>query len=256
MTEEKKLLDLSAYALSPSHFNKANLMLFYGPPKGGKTWLAASAALAKGLGPVAILDTEGSSYGTMTEFEGQDIDIFDASNFDDFNTLFDGLMEHPHKYNTIVVDTFDSIQEKALEQFKAEQEAIAAATHKEVNSFAQWGSLKAWSNHVAKALRDSSALGIILVHEKEEKSEETGKIISRLALMGSAKDSVPGIPDLIGHATRATGEDGKPVTTLRLGSYSEKFATGNRFEKRLPEIMVDPTIGKIMDIITRKAVTK
>lgn len=63
-------------------------------------------------------------------------------------------------------------------------------------------------------LKSMDALGILVVHEREEKSE-TGAVISKIKLQGSAKDTLP-VRRTVAYLTRRI-KKGVPVTTAYFG---------------------------------------
>ena len=105
------MLDLSSFTVKPSSMNKPNSVIFYGPPGGGKTWLAASAAEGKDFGKVLIIDTEGSTYGTLVGFDDKNIDIFPIADIDTFDDLLLGLVTEEHEYGTVILLSLIHISE-------------------------------------------------------------------------------------------------------------------------------------------------
>lgn len=223
----------------PSQLNKPELILLYGPPGGGKTHLAASASEVEGLYPILIIDTEGSASGTVAGFEDDRVDILPVTNHDQLDGLIDALLEKTHKYKTVIIDTFDVAQARAVDDFLEEHPS---------NTFAAWSEIKQWTVDVARSLKAADFLGILVFHENVEKTD-TGAMVSKLVLQGSAKDVLPGIPDVVGLVTRKADKEGVETTTVQFAPDNNK-ATKNRFG--LPARVEDPSIGSIFQHISNR----
>jgi len=244
------MLDLTAFVVKPSSMNKPNSVIFYGPPGGGKTWLAASAAEVKAFGKVLIIDTEGSTYGTLVGFDDANIDIFPISDIDTFDDLLDALVTGDHEYGTVVLDTIDVLQGMYIDKAMAEAQAKAGAD-KEPNTMGAWGKVRAWTVGVMDKLNRADFLSIVVAHQVEDKLE-SGRLMTRIALAGAAKEIVAGRADIVGYVTREIQDDETEVSTVQFGS-SARAATKNRFA--LPVVMTAPSMSKIMAEITKKSTT-
>lgn len=243
------MLDLSSFTVKPSSMNKPNSVIFYGPPGGGKTWLAASAAEVKDFGKVLIIDTEGSTYGTLVGFDDKNIDIFPIADIDTFDDLLLGLVTEEHEYGTVILDTIDVLQGMYIDKVMAEADAKAAADHKEPNTMGAWGKVRAWTVGVMDKLNRADFISIVVAHQVEDKLE-SGRLMTRIALAGSAKEIVAGRADIVGYVTREIQDNDTEVSSVQFGS-SSRSATKNRFS--LPVLMIDPSMSKIMAEIQKKS---
>lgn len=236
------MLDLSEFITKPSERHKPNSIIFYGPPGGGKTWLAASVSELKEYQKVLIIDTEGSTFGTLGQFEDDNIDIFPISDVESFNDLLDALTTTEHQYKAVVVDTLDVLQSMYIDK------TVGVESKKDKgNTMGAWGDVRTWTISVIDRLNRADFLSIIVAHQTEEKLE-SGRMVSRIALSGSAKEVVAGRADIVGFVTREIQEDGSEVSTLQVGS-SNKMATKNRFG--LPVSITNPSMRVIMDHINK-----
>lgn len=236
MTDEFELTLDHLPLKKPSQVASPELVVLYGPPGGGKTYLAASASEVEGLAPVLIIDTEGSASGTVSNFSDDHIDILEVDTFDKLDSLLDALITKTHKYNTVIIDTFDVAQKWAVETFQEENPG---------NGFKAWGDVADWTVQTARDLKRADFLGIMVFHEKED-ILETGKRLSKLALQGSAKDILPGVPDVLGLVTRKADKEGREKTTLTFAPDPSR-ATKNRFN--LPARVEDATMQTLFDLI-------
>lgn len=223
----------------PSQVASPELVVLYGPPGGGKTYLAASASEVEGLAPVLIIDTEGSASGTVSNFADDNIDILEVDSFDRLEYILGNLLDKTHKYKTVIIDTFDVAQKWAVETFQEENPG---------NGFKAWGDVADWTVQVARDLKRADFLSIMVFHEKED-ILETGKRLSKLALQGSAKDILPGVPDVLGLVTRKADKEGNETTTLTFAPDPSR-ATKNRFN--LPARVEDATMQTLFDLIDKK----
>ena len=66
---------LSKYTVKPSDVRYPGLVMLYGRPGSGKTWLAASVSELDSVNKVLYIDTEGSTEGTLVGFDDAKIDI-------------------------------------------------------------------------------------------------------------------------------------------------------------------------------------
>lgn len=231
----------------PSQVSEPEIIGLYGPPGNGKTWLAASASQVAKLSPVLIVDTEGSTTGTVADFDDEKVDIYDLSEIADdsdklraFVALLKDLTTKTHPYKTVVIDTFDVAQAWATKFYQAKHED---------NSFKAWSEVKEWTVRTIRNLKAAKFLAIVNFHEKEDRTD-TGALVSKLVLDGSAKDVVPGIFDIIGYTTRKASKDGTVSTTVQFAPNPRK-ATKNRFEGKIPPIVEDPSMKKIFELIQK-----
>src|SRR5690606_37026421 len=125
---------------------------------------------------------------------------------------------------------------RALEFFEAEQAAEGKA-----DGFAKWGKVKAWTEKLGRKAQEAEFLAIVVAHSKREKLE-SGAFSDLMNLAGSAKDTFPGIPDVVGFTERDEG-----VTTVHVGS-SKRRSTKNRFG--LSDTIENPSMADILKSIS------
>lgn len=244
-------LDLTKYVTKPSERAHPELLLFYGRPGCGKTWLAASASELPNVKRVAILDTEGSTVGTLTDFDDDVVDIISTEkdtpeeSFIFLNTILDKFFDstETHPYDVVIVDTFDVAQDQAKKYFFGKAPLTKSG---EKDGFWVWAQIQEWSEKVARGLKRMKALGILVVHEKKD-TDEDGKVTVQLKLAGAAKDIVPGIPDTLAYLRRVV-EDGQEVTLAYFATDDNKV-TKNRFH--FPPVVKEPTIPGLWRYIDR-----
>jgi len=229
-----------AHIVKPSDLNKPNFIALYGCAGGGKSWLAASISDAPGYNRVLIIDTENSTQGTVANFDDAKIDIIPVSTHGGFEAVWQAVLEEDAagtlEYDAVVIDTLDVAQDRALAFFESEMEATGKA-----DGFAKWGRVKEWTEAVGRKAQEMTALTIVVTHSKREKTEN-GPFSDMLNLAGSAKDTFPGIPDIVAFVERE-GD----TTTVHVGS-SKNRSTKNRFN--LESTIENPTMTTLLAAIS------
>jgi hypothetical protein len=110
--------------------------------------------------------------------------------------------------------------------------------------------LKEWVTDVTRKLHAAPFLAILVAHAQDERDDQTGAVKTVPMLPGSAKNTLPAIPDIIGYMTAEADGSGGINRVLYLQS-SDRLVSGNRFG--LPAKMIDPSIKKIIDSIPQGA---
>lgn len=236
---------LAKHVKKPSERTKPELALLYSPPGQGKTWMAASISEVPGVEKVLILDTEGSTIGSLNGFDDDKIDIISVEqeskvkSFQFLNTILDHLFDPAtkHSYDAVVIDTFDVAQDWAHAYF---EETAPVGRNGEKDGFAVWRNVKDWSVDTARALKRIDAYGVLVVHDREEKNKD-GALITKLNLLGSARDVLPGIPDMLGYLER---DGGKTVGYFEAGGGR---VTKNRFH--FPAAVNNPSFKGLFQYI-------
>lgn len=209
------------HVVKPSSLNKPNFIALYGVPGSGKTWLAASVSDVPSIKRTLLIDTEDSATGTTTGFSDEKLDIMQVGTHSGFERLWEAVVQDDAAgtlpYDAVIIDALDTAQDRALDFFEEEQEATGKP-----DGFAKWGRVKGWTEAIGRQAQEMGALVIVVTHSKREKTE-SGSFSDMLNLAGSAKDTFPGIPDLVGFVERE-GD----TTTVHVGS-SKKRSTKNRF---------------------------
>ena len=253
MTNSSFELDdaLAKYVTKADPLGKPELIMGYSRAGSGKTHTAATASGIPGVKKVLYFDAEGSTVGVLTNFDEEKIDIVRLDKLENGIQVFDAFLKKlgsgaDTDYDVIVVDPLDILQDKKIKQLQA----------RGLEGWDVWREVADWSTNVASTLKKVEPLGIIIVHEREEKAD-SGAIMSKLRISGSAKDTLPGIPDLIIYFERLldNGEDGDGKEhTYGYVASSDKKVTKNRFG--LPPVIKDVTLPGIWQFIDNKGKSK
>lgn len=235
---------LDKYTKKPSETAKPELALLYSRPGGGKTYLAATISEVPGVNRTLILDTEGSTSGTLSDFDDDKVQIIDCrrdtpiASFQFLNTILEKLFDskNKHSYDAVIVDTFDVAQDWALAYFES--------TTPKNDGFAKWAGVKEWSLSTAASLKRMAPYAVLVIHDKTEKDADGANVIG-LNLLGSARDLLPGIPDIVAYLKRVLEND-REVTLGYFASEGNKV-TKNRF--KFPPVVRDPSFPKLFQYI-------
>lgn len=230
-------------------FERPSTIAILGRYKSGKSVLAASAYEISGLRAagkdVLFIEAEkgtssiGEFYPKVKKFPlpGQQGPF---AMFQAFEYAMNELLTKPHNYGVVVIDTFDKVQEAAVEWFLAQNAGDTRSGYREV---------KTWTNKVAWNFHYARFLVIFLVHETDNKDERSGLWKNDFALAGSAKDTIGQVFDIIGQLTAKTDPaTGKTIRTLQVG-IKEGTVTGNRYESKLPSSIDNPTLPQIFEML-------
>jgi hypothetical protein len=237
-TPELPALPFQQFIKKAEQLNAPKSILIYGDPKNGKTWLAASASEVAELGPVLLIDIEGGASAIARDW--RNVDVISVDTHDQLEKVVESLTETKHQYKTVILDTLGVAMDRA-EKFFAEK------PENKNNRFGKWGDLKEWTNQLTRKLHAASFLTILIAHAQDEKDEQTGAIKILPMLPGSAKNTLPAIPDIIGYLTAEKGEEG--IRRVLYLQSSDRLVSGNRFG--LPPKLYEPSMKKIIDTIKK-----
>ncbi len=230
---------------------KPELIAVYGSSGSGKTFFAASSEGVEGFKKGLIIDTERSTVGVV---KSDFWDIIYVNDHEDPLAYFEAIIEAladpdmATDYDIIVVDTLDIAQDWAIDYY-VYGDGVPKTRSGEANTMVGWGNVHKWTNRIAQILKRIAPLGIITIHDREEKSD-TGALQQRLRLSGGAKDTFASIPDTVIYLDRRKrGKDGV-VTTAYFGVEDNKI-TKDRFN--FPPVVRGASIPYLYDLIDQQA---
>ena len=238
--------------------SKPQMMILYGPPGNGKSYIAARASEVEGLYPILIIDTEGSTQGTIDLFDKDRIDVVRPQETHPGNeykfvvTLLESLLTKTHKYKTVIIDTADVLQEWSIAAGRQKGDGFAHwnFTHSELTAPPNKRDGKWEDRGLFHRMKAADFLSILVIHDKQEALNDEGTLMyANLQWSGQGKTKIGGIPDVVGYVTRDTNSAGKSTSTLHTAPTKRNLAK-NRFN--LPHKIDDPSMTVIFDLIDNK----
>lgn len=236
-------------------------ILLFGPPKRGKTTCAASIVEVPGYERVLVIDVEGGAAAISDHYPN--VDVVEVRTAEDFDglvvALVKGELVEPtsgEPYQCVIIDTLDKAQERKLDWFEKQPEATTKSGAKD--TLYKWGAIKAWMTRLADALHMAPFLTIFVAHVMDDKDEKTGRVTQTVAIGGSAKQTFPATPDIVGYYDiEKVKEDGKMITRRMIDfTVTDKRVTGQRYAGKLDGKIVDPTMTKVYQKITPQLFAK
>ena len=207
------------------------------------SYLAASICEVEGYYPALIIDTEESTYGTVSGFPDDRLVIKHVATVAEFNKVVTNLLNKPHPFKTVIVDTMgNALDRKEWEIMSNPPKSQSGAD----DTNKAWGMLYQYAKKIMDGLRSADFATILIFHEKEE-TDAVGNRFSRIWINGAAKKYVPSKPDLFGLLECESDDDaGVETRTIYFGNDASR-ATKTRFANAgLPLKMTNPTMAKII----------
>lgn len=236
----KAKIDLASIApiTKPRRPDDSFTMLFYGPPKVGKTLLAGTAADVEELGPVLLLALEDGSSVLAENYPDMDVVVLE-----DYLTaakIIDAVTSGDTQYRTVIVDTF-------YELMCLNKEHITKGVRQ--LSQPEWGVVADNAIITIKKMHRSPVNFIITAHSGRVKDEESGKVMSSPIFLGQkAGPEILKTVDVIAYYGIGKTESGESVRVLQVTSDGKKDG-GDRFGK-LEEQIAYPTMQEIYSQLT------
>jgi len=241
MTDEFAL-DFGDLVVEASALAMPEQILLVGGAGAGKTHSALSLTEIDELTPMLYIDTEGSTVGVASKFDHDKVTVLRVKSHKDLKSVVDKVLANQDAYKTVVIDTIDTAQERAINLLQAGSS----------DGFEVWRKVGTWlmgndGDGLMHKLKGASFLSVVVVHSREEKSE-SGSIIQKVLLQGSAKDKIASVPDVVIYQKRgqAKGDDGKikAVTTVYTVGTKTFDQAKSRFD--LPATMTDATLADVI----------
>ena len=237
MAEKEKGRFLAAVKKATA-VDKLNSAIIFGPSGVGKTVLAASSDAIEDYAPVLIVDIEGSAAGVGRLYPN--VDVIEADTFEKLEDVKRSLLEDEHPYKTIIFDTLNVAQDRALAHFT-----------ELYTGYAIWGELKRWTVDFVRDFHHSDMLVFFIAHAKQDKDDNTGRIETTVKIASGAVSEVPTVVDLVGYMQWEQDGEGQMRRTLLVDKHPS-IVTKNRFG--LDGKIYDPTMLEIQKEISAASI--
>lgn len=238
-------MQLHSTADLTNHYVKT---LIYGPSGSGKTTFAGSMQRrVKTLG----LSAESGLLSLQNIRDDDDnlvpIDYVKIEKFEDMEEIYAEVHHGKFKhYDGVFIDSLTEIQ-KVCKDF------ILGKAKKEDMEMRDWGTLAMKIERMVRAFRDLPKHLTVTAAEDMKADKVTGEVRALPDLQGSVQTQLPYYFDEVFYAYAkevGEGEDRKirhHILTRNSGKYLGKDRSG-----KLPPVMIDPSFGKVFDLIMKK----
>lgn len=231
-----------------------NLML-YGDPGAGKTVLAGSADEVADMSPVLLIDIEGGAFSLKAFYPG--VHVIRVRSLDQLVTIYKELEKGEHPYRTVIVDSLSETAKMIMNNIMAAVVAEDSDRDPDVPSLREWGKLGEQMRRMVRRFRDLP-MHTIFTALLDETQDQKGRVRKYPMLGGKLKREVSGFMDIVlfvytKHVKiNAAGELDKDADEslhrFVLSSSTDEYVCKDR-SNRMPEILLDPTMTKIHELI-------
>lgn len=218
--------------------------LIFGPYGIGKTHLLGTANEDERTAPLLILDFEG---GTDT-LVNSGVDIWSIRDWKDYNQAYEYLVNDDHDYRSLGIDSISETHIFAL--FQILDKEGSERSNPDLIQQGDYGIAAVQLRRLIREFRDLGLHIFMTALEKDDVDPRAGNVKMPL-LSGRMATEIPGMVNIVGYLTQGKDEDtGENVRALILQNYP-KIRAKVRAPKGLnvPNEIIDPTIGKILDAI-------
>jgi hypothetical protein len=245
--------------LTPSNFaglkvfkagqRESNLnILVYGDSGVGKTRLAGSADDVPEMRSVLVVDFEG---GTETlKHSYPNCDTVRVESWKEVQAVYDELYASNHKYKTVILDSLSEVQK--FNMYNVMQKLVEQNENRDVDvpSMREWGINLEQMRKFVRAFRDLPMNTIFTALMKAEKDQKTGLLVKEPLLSGKLAKEVAAFLDIVVFMyMREMEVDNETKQTRLLLSQATDTCTAKDRTAKLPQVMIEPTMGEIMKYI-------
>lgn len=240
---------------SPADLVQTPTFLLYGRGKTGKTTLAMSASAVPEMGPVAILDFEGSAEVGAHSYP--EVDVYRATNWAESAGLMDAMLNQKHEYNTVILDPVNALQAHLTDEIVRRQ-PINQPGVKPNNSMgdaamllSDWGVVWTRMRKILEAFHAAPFTVILTAHADTVQDASTGKMVMEPLMQGNkTKNEVVRVPSVVGYIRMVQKDENPPVPVVRFAG-GNGLVAGDRTQKLGIEIE-NPTMQTIYNKIHGK----
>jgi hypothetical protein len=224
--------------------------LLYGYAGSGKTTAAGTAADDPRTSPVLYCATYDAGISAIAGKPR--IQVVDIKKTADLEEIGNHLEKNPDDFKCVVFDTLTGINELNL------AEVVKTRLLKKPDGLAtpQIDDYLTSEGQMKQILRFFYSLPmhvVIVAHAQEVIDEQDRSVAVKPALVGQLRDKVPAIPDIVGYLGVMKRVEGDKVIEERqlIIAQQDRFPSAKLRDRRkmTHPPLVDPTIGKLLDIV-------
>ena len=235
-------------------------LLVYGSPGVGKTSLAATANPHPDLGPVLYLDLEGG----LLSVAGKDVAAVPIRNTGELEEVFFALHKGDAsvaQYKTVVIDSGTALSNRALAEWTQRNMGRAARKGRgdadrlvDDVQLEDYGKMTMQMRRLLGWFRDLDRHLIVtalprFVYPKDADTRTADPIDVGPSFTAQLQGNVVGMMDFVWYQYKDPQER-RYLLTRQKGAYQAK-TRGQRFAAALGEIVADPDLGHIYDLLIR-----
>jgi hypothetical protein len=228
--------------------------LIFAPAGHGKTHLLGTAQEDERTFPMAFLDFE-SGYESLA---GLDIDVFPIRSWRDADQIYEALLDGAVKkvggeeidfgeYRSVGIDSISEWHRWALLHRLDEQ-----GPHRKNPDLLEqgdYGVAAVQMRRVLRKYRDLPMHVFYAAHAKQNELPREGRV-TLPDMSGQMAEEVAGLVSVSGYLALSSDSDGEEERVLLLRNYPKfRIKARSPWGIELPDEIVDPTIGEILDVL-------
>lgn len=230
--------------------------LIFGPGGYGKTTFLGTAQKDPRTSPMLLLDYEGNT----ESLRGLDIDIKPIRDWNDFNETLQYLRHEKHGYKSIGIDSLTEVNLWALNARVLERSATRGDD--EQPELQDFGHVLTQMRRLIRVFRDLPMHVFYTAIDDTEPEPGEGNVKIPM-MVGRMKREIGALMSVVGClAIQETQNPDKTLTKERvlllhdIPRYRVKARTAWQAHDSVPEILSNPTVGRLLDVILPSTATE
>lgn len=222
--------------------------MIYGDSGIGKTTLAGSASVVRGMAPVLLIDVEGGTESLRNPYPN--VEVVRVKSIDQFQDVYNALYKGDHKYKTTIIDSGTEVQRFGMTEIMRELIERRPDLDPDVPGMREYGKSLNQMRKIVRGFRDLEMHTIFTALNGSFKDERTGLTMMQPSFTGQFAREVPALLDIVMYYYVKTVEENgeRTLKRLLLTKKTDSQVAKDRTNK-LPMIIEDPTMQIIYDLV-------